>query len=121
MLLFGKSAFLDRDIEAWHFETWAWLLRNLGRDGFAHTPLVLPTRDFFSPTKATGHERALHAFDCVKAAMGMTKWPCELVVDEGPPGAQEVGEFSLYRRLAGPLERSPRRMAWRRSCTRPTW
>ncbi len=93
MLLFGKSAFLDRDVEAWHFETWAWLLRNLGRDGFAHTPLVLPTRDFFSPTKATGHERALHAFDCVKAAMGMTKWPCELVADEGPPGAQEVGEF----------------------------
>ena len=92
MALFRKSAFLDRDTEAWHFAAWAWLLRNLGAD-LGRTPLVLPTKDFFPPTKLTGHERALHAFDCVKSAMGMADWPCELVVDDGPPDAQEVGEF----------------------------
>ena len=93
MALFGKRPFLDGDIEAWHFEAWAWLLRNLGRETFAATPLVLPTKDFFPPTKLAGHDKALHAFDCVKSAMRMRDWPCELVPDEGPPGAQEVGEF----------------------------
>ncbi len=97
MALFGKSTFLERDTEAWHFEAWAWLLRNLGGDSFARTPLVLPTRDFFPTTTKTGHERALHAFDCVKTAMGMADWPCELVADEGPPALQEVGEFSTVQ------------------------
>lgn len=93
MALFGSGRFLDRDTETWHFETWARLLRVLGGRGVAQTPLVLPTKDFFPTTKLTGHDRALHAFACVKSAMGMNEWPCDLVADEGPPSLQDVGEF----------------------------
>jgi hypothetical protein len=101
VVLFGKSAFLDRDTEAWHFEAWAWLLRNLG-DDLARTPLVLPNRDFFTPTKAQGHERALYAFERVKALMGMSDWPCELVADEGPGGPQQVGEMLIVQSTGRP-------------------
>jgi len=39
--LLGPSTFLERDLEEWTLETWAWLMRNLG--GAARleaTPLV---------------------------------------------------------------------------------
>jgi hypothetical protein len=30
MGLFGKSTFLEQELEAWSLETWAWLMRSLG-------------------------------------------------------------------------------------------
>ena len=57
--LFGGGRFLDEDLEDWQLETWAWLMRHLG--GMAHlagTPLVLPTKDFFPPSGAEGHDKA---------------------------------------------------------------
>src|SRR4051794_34293560 len=95
--MFGlkPAAFLDRDLEDWCFETWGWLTSNLGgHERLARTRLVTPSKEFFPPTDAKGHERALHIFDRVKAAMGMRDWDCELVADERPsPRNARVGEF----------------------------
>ncbi len=78
--LFRPRAFLDEDLEAWTLEAWAWLMRNLGgMSSIAETPLVQPNRDFFPPSDAEGHARAVHVFGCVKAAMGMGDWPVDLV------------------------------------------
>jgi len=78
--LFGKSRFLDADLEDWFLETWAWLMaKSGGMDRIRNTPLVTPTSDFFPPTDAVGHEKALHVFDCVKRLMGLQAWDCELV------------------------------------------
>src|SRR5215467_13693980 len=77
--LFGKSHFLDADIEDWCLETWAWLLTNLGgMQRLREMPLVLATGEFFPPTETTGHARALYIFQRVKLWMGMKDWACEL-------------------------------------------
>ncbi len=92
--LFGGGRFLDADLEDWQLETWVWLMRHLG--GMAHlagTPLVLPTRDFVPPSGAQGHDKAVHGLTCVKAAMGMGDWDCDLVAVERPAPSQRVGEL----------------------------
>jgi hypothetical protein len=79
--LLGARTFLDEEIEQWHLDVWATLIERFGA-GMAviDTPVALPTRDFFPPTEATGHAKAEHIFDCVRAVMGMpqTDWPCAL-------------------------------------------
>ncbi len=82
MGLFGRSTFLDPDIEDWSFETWEWLMRRLGGTSrLTRMPLVTPTKEFF-PSTAEGHERALHVLDCVRTAMGMSDTVCELMPQE---------------------------------------
>jgi hypothetical protein len=101
--LFGKSRFLDADIEDWCLETWAWLLINLGGlKRQREMQLVLATRDFFPPTDAVGHERALYVFERVKLWMGMQDWACELHADDRGEQLQRVGTFNAlqHRRRA---------------------
>lgn len=102
--LFRPRTFLEEDLEAWTFEAWAWLMRNLGgMSRIAETPVVQPNRDFFPPSDASGHERALHVFGCVKAAMGMEAWACDLEAFRRR-GEEQVGEFvSLRPRKVAPL------------------
>lgn len=91
--LLGKGRFLDAELEDYCLETWAWLLAGLGGvERLAGTPWVTPSRDFFPPTEAEGHERAVHLFACVKELMGMAEWPCRLTSYERA-GQQQVGEF----------------------------
>lgn len=89
MGLFGSRSFLDRDIEQWHLDHWKILIERFGGDvSLSDTPLVLPTREFFPPTEAEGHEMAEHVLACVKAAMGLDhNWPCRLE----PQGTSNVG------------------------------
>ena len=55
MGLFGKSTFLEKDLEAWSLETWAWLMGSLGgMRRLERTPLVLANKDFFPPTDTEG-------------------------------------------------------------------
>jgi hypothetical protein len=76
---FKPRAFLSSEDEAWHFEAWAFLLRHWGgMTDLKLSPLVAPTREFFPPSSATGHERALAAFERVKALAQMEAWPCRL-------------------------------------------
>jgi len=60
--LFGSRPFLDADVEAWHLETWAWLIEHFASEvPLKSTPLVLANADFFPASDATGHARALHS------------------------------------------------------------
>lgn len=96
--LFGKPRFLNADLEEWSFDTWAWLMRHRGGMArIAKSQWVLPTRDFFPPTDATGHARAEHMFRCVKTHMGMAEWPCRLASFDRVPQDQRVAEVGSVR------------------------
>lgn len=96
--LFGKSRFLDTDVEDWCLETWAWLMQHLGgMQRLRHTPLALPTRSFFPPTETEGHERALYILGLVKGGMGMGDWDCDLEPYERPAGRHRVGQYAAVQ------------------------
>ncbi len=100
---FGKSRFLDADIEDWVLETWAWLMSNLGgMQRLAAAPLALPTRDFFAPTDAEGHERALYVFERIKALMNIADWPCSLEAYDRPTANARVSELGMVKTGAAP-------------------
>jgi hypothetical protein len=103
MGLFGHRHFLDADDDAWHIETWLWLLRNHG--GIARLKarkLVRASREFFPPTEAKGHDRALHVFECVKTLTGLSDWPCVLEAQPERPKSQ-VAELGLLKPIKGSL------------------
>jgi hypothetical protein len=97
--LFGKSCFLDPDVEDWCLETWGWLLTNLGgMQRFRQVPLVTATREFFPPTETEGHERAFYVFEQVKLLMAMQNRPCRLEAFDLPPSGQRVGLYAKIQR-----------------------
>jgi hypothetical protein len=99
--LFGHRHFLEQEMEAWQLDTWKSLLTHFGGvERLKDSPLVVATRAFFPPTEATGHERALHVFDCVKTHAGMAGWPCNFIAQPDGPKAQ-VGEFAILNFTAG--------------------
>ena len=101
--LFRARSFLDPDVEAWQLDAWAQLLDKLGQEApFRNTPLVLPTREFFAPTEATGHARAEHLFAAVKAHMGMSQWPCVLRPQDESHVGRRVSEFVAIEGEHGP-------------------
>ncbi len=79
--MFGSNrSFLDNDVEDWHIECWAWLLRCTGGiEQLRESGLVLPTKDHFAPTDLQGHAKAQHIFDNVRLHCGMQDWPVQLV------------------------------------------
>lgn len=96
--LFGKSRYLDEDVEDWCLESWAWLMRNLGGvERLKRTAFVVPTREFFPPTETEGHERAVYIFELVKRHMGMSTWPCELEPHDRPAGSQVVAQIAAVQ------------------------
>jgi hypothetical protein len=102
--LFGKPRFLDADIEDWCLETWAWLLANLGGiKRLREMRLVLATREFFPPTEAVGHERALYVFERVKLWMGMADWSCELEAFQRPEQDHRIGAYNRVRHAGSAL------------------
>jgi hypothetical protein len=97
--LFGKSRFLDADVEDWCLETWAWLMANLGgMDRLRRTPLVLASREFFPPTETTGHQRAVYVFERVKQLMEVGGWPVALEPTQRLESFQRVGLYSALQR-----------------------
>jgi hypothetical protein len=99
MAIFGATRFLDPDVEDWCLETWGWLMTNLGgMERLRRIPLAAPTHEFFPPTAAQGHERALYLFDRVKSLMGMADCPC--VLEEF--GRPAIGrQFGFFTKLQG--------------------
>jgi hypothetical protein len=96
--LFGKSRFLEADVEDWSLETWAWLMTSFGgMERLRAAPIVIPNRTFFPPTETEGPERAAYLFDRVKVLMGMMDWPCELETYDRPTGAQRVGYYAMIQ------------------------
>lgn len=92
----GRRTFLDPDIEEWHLDVWRVLIERFGDDlALVDTPVALPTRDFFPPSDETGHGKALHVFDCVRALMRMPPedWPCRLEAQPRRLDGERVAEF----------------------------
>lgn len=90
---FGPKPFLEPEIEDWHLETWAWLLRNLGGlEELREALLVLPRAEFFPASDKTGEERAHHLFQTVRELAGMEQWPAVLSVQ--PDYMTPAGTFS---------------------------
>lgn len=92
----GSKRFLDAEVETWHIECWAWLIRHLG--GLAHVrraPLVLPTAEFFPRPPGEGSEVAEAIFARVQGLMGLNEWPCTLV--ERVRTNVQVGEYLVLQ------------------------
>jgi hypothetical protein len=101
--LFKQKLFLDPDDEVWQLETWKWLLDSLGGlDDLKLSPLVMPSRVFFPPTSATGHERAEYIFGLVKQHARLNDWSCRLVAQPQRPGAR-VGEVAALKFESGQM------------------
>jgi len=103
MGLFGKSTFLEKELEAWNLETWAWLMRTLG--GMARlqrTPLVLASKHFFPPTETEGAERGRYVFDMVRRWMGIGEWACVLESYERPPANAHLGGLAMVKGPSAP-------------------
>lgn len=84
--MFWSRNIVDLDTAAWVEEGFAWLIRNYGASTyFDETSLILPTRDFFKAPGGIGHDAAQAVFDEVRAHMGMSDWPCELVRQDADP------------------------------------
>jgi len=99
MGLFGKSRFLDPDVEDWMLEAWAWLMTNLGGMArLSQAPLVAATRDYFPPTETEGHARALYVLERVKLLMGLPQRPCELQPFDRLEAHQRVGLYAVLER-----------------------
>jgi len=96
---FGKSRFLDTDVEDWMLEAWAWLMTNLGgMERLSQAPLVAATPAYFPPTETEGHARALYVLDRIKLLMGVPHWPCALEPFDRPEELQRAGFYAALER-----------------------
>ena len=103
MALFGKSTFLEKELEAWSLETWAWLMRSLGgMQRLERTPLVLANKDYFPPTDTKGAERGRYIFDLVRRWMGIGDWACVLESYQRPPANANLGGLAMLRGPSDP-------------------
>lgn len=99
--LFGHKPFLDSDDEVWQLDTWEWLLRMLGGPAdLARSPLVTPSREFFPPAEAEGHDRAEYILGLVKRHARLDEWECRLVAQPKRPEAR-VGELTALKFESG--------------------
>lgn len=98
--MWGKRRFLDAEVEEWHLECWAWLMRHLGgAEDLRETPLVLPTAEFFPRPAGEGRAVAEAVFARVRDLMGLNDWPCVLV--ERDRTNVQVGEFLVLQPQSG--------------------
>ena len=91
---FGARLPVDADELEWQLATFKWLGAEFGPPG--DTELVLPTAEYFPPSKRTGEGRVEDLFASVKAAAGMSDWPCELRAGAGDRPVH-VGAGQLLR------------------------
>lgn len=92
--MFRKKHFLDEDVDAFHIQCWAWLLRSTGGlDAFKKTELVLPSPAFFPPTDVQGYEKAQYIFERTRALAGMSDWAVELVAQNELPREVSHGVY----------------------------
>ena len=98
MGLFGPRLPIDRDELDFQLATFKWLIGQFGPIGTR--PLILPTRDYFPLSRATGEARVREIFELVRQHAGMANWPCTLQAGAGDrPSA--VGNALLLRHEGG--------------------
>lgn len=91
---FAPKPPIDADELEWQLATFKWLGSEFR--GLGESPLVLPTPQWFPPSPRKGHGRTEDLFAAVKAAAGLSNWPCELRPGEGERPAH-VGTGLLLR------------------------
>jgi hypothetical protein len=74
--LFGARLPIDRDELDFQLATFKWLAGQFGPVGVR--PLLLPTRDHFPLSRASGEAKVREIFDLVRRHAGMAGWPCAL-------------------------------------------
>src|ERR1043166_4297153 len=97
-MLFGPRLPIDRDELDFQLATFKWLTGEFGPVGTR--PLILPTREHFPLSAATGEARVREIFDLVRAAAGMANWPCELLAGKSDVPI-EAGNAHLLRHEGG--------------------
>jgi hypothetical protein len=112
--LFGPKLPIDRDELDWQFASFKWLIEEFGPIG-QDSALVLPTDDWFAPSRLTGHARASELFEQVRRHAGLGEWECELLQGESSRPV-EAGNAHLLRHEgpaapAGTFETDPEREA----------
>lgn len=94
--MFGRGRFLDGDVEDWHIECWAWLLRNSGGlEAIQKRPLILPNADFFTPTNLEGEAKAQHIFAEVQSRTPLAGKPVQLEAQQTLAG--RVSTFGIVQ------------------------
>ena len=79
-----KKSPLEIEAEEWIFACWEWLLREPGPLArVKRARLVLPSDEFFPQTKAKGHARVEHVFNCLARLTGTSDRPWRLVPRAG--------------------------------------
>jgi len=81
--LFRSRLPIDRDEYDWLLAVFAWLVQRVDRDkAYRAARTILPSSDFFPPSRLEGHARAVELFEQVRAHAEMESWPCRLVAGE---------------------------------------
>ena len=91
--LFAPKLPIDPDELEWQLATFKWLGTEFGASD--ESPLVLPTAEYFPPSPRKGAGRVEDLFASVKAAAGLTDWPCELRAGAGDRPAMSAPACSF--------------------------
>lgn len=74
------SPLLDANEQQWLLDTFLWAYEHFDGDYFLnHSPLVLPTNEFFAGRSTSVAQMATQVFAQVKEHAGLQAWPIELV------------------------------------------
>jgi hypothetical protein len=84
MALFGPKLPIDEDELSFQLATFKWLGDQFG-PVTPETPLVTPTRQWFTGKRPRDDDEMRTLFDEVRTAAGMADWPCELKAGETSP------------------------------------
>jgi hypothetical protein len=94
--LFEPKEFLLPEDEAWHLQTWLWMLRHFGGiERLRASPIVTPTDACFPPTDVTGENLARYVFDRVKTQAAMDNLSFRLIPQ--PSSDADVRSGSVVR------------------------
>jgi hypothetical protein len=88
---------IDTDTAEWIENCFGWMMAHQdGHEDLLNTPLVLPSDEFFAPTRLSGHALAEHIFDRVREYADMVEWPCELQRQD-PDIERNLGNFVMIQ------------------------
>jgi hypothetical protein len=95
--LFRKGTLLDAELTDWQFGCFEWLLQQTGgMEAFRQRRMILPTPQFFPHDGSRGQAFAEMLFQQVKAHVGMTDWPCQLLCQEEDPDPK-VAQYAYVK------------------------
>ena len=101
--LFRSRLPIGRDEYDWLLAVFAWLVQGVDRDkAYREARTILPSKDFFPPSRLEGHARAVELFGQVRAHAGMEGWPCELIAGEAERETRIAPGHALKHEYSAP-------------------